>query len=295
MQPIRYFDRHANTIKEEDVYGEKWLRLAYENPLGRLALHAFVKRPFFSRLYGRKMDAPESRELIEPFIEKYQLDFHELSSNPASYANFNEFFSRTLKSGARPLDDSPVVFPCDGRHLGFQKASEIENVFVKGQRFNLPALLGSKDLAEKYTEGTLVLSRLCPVDYHRFHFPTDCIPGEPQLINGPLYSVSPIALRKNLSYLWQNKRVLTKLETKDFGTILFLEIGATNVGSIKQTFHPGSDVRKGDEKGYFSFGGSSTLMLFEPNKVQLAPDLLEHSSNQTELYAKMGTVLANPR
>jgi phosphatidylserine decarboxylase len=291
VKPIRYFDRHADRLETEDVYGEKWLRLAYENPIGRLALHAFVKRPFFSRIYGHRMDAPASRDLIEPFIRDYRLDLSEFASNPAAYASFNEFFSRTLKRGARPLADTPIVFPCDGRHLGFAKASAIEGVFVKGQRFDLPTLLGDADLAARYADGALVLSRLCPVDYHRYHFPADGTPGEPRLINGPLFSVSPIALRRQLGYLWQNKRVVTELVTENFGTILLLEIGATNVGSISQTFRPGHPVRKGDEKGYFSFGGSSTLTLFEPGKVTLAQDLLENSAQQIELYARMGSDL----
>ena len=292
MEPIRYFNRHSGREEEEAIYGEKWVRWAYESSLGRLALHTFVKRPLFSRLYGHRMDSPASRDLIEPFIRKYGLDLEEFASHPAAYATFNEFFSRTLKRGARPLDDAPVVFPCDGRHLGFARASAIEGVFVKGQRFDLPALLGSDALASRYADGPLVFSRLCPVDYHRFHFPAGGTPEAPRLLNGPLFSVSPIALRRNLSYLWQNKRVLTELATETFGTILLLEIGATNVGSIQQTFTPGQAVRRGEEKGYFSFGGSSTITLFEPDRVRLAGDLLEHSARQRELYARMGSVLA---
>ena len=224
MQPISYFNRQTDSLEEEAIYGEKWLRWAYENPLGRIALHAFVKRPFFSQLYGRRMDAPASQKRIEPFIRDFGVDLSECASHPAAYANFNEFFSRTLKRGARPLDPAPLVFPCDGRHLGFANASKIESVFIKGQRFKLSALLGSRDLAERYADGALVLSRLCPVDYHRFHFPADGTPGDPRVINGPLFSVSPIALRRKLSYLWQNKRVITELVTPDLGTILMLEI-----------------------------------------------------------------------
>jgi phosphatidylserine decarboxylase len=110
-------------------------------------------------------------------------------------------------------------------------------------------------------------------------------------IGGPLFSVSPIALRGNLAYLWTNKRTLTRLETADFGTILLLEIGATCVGSIIQTHGSGEPVIKGAEKGCFAFGGSSTITIFEPGAVTLAADLLDHSSRQTELYARMGTVM----
>lgn len=292
MEPIRYFNRQTGQLETEAIYGEAWLRRAYETIPGRAVLHLLVKRACFSRFYGHRMSTPASRERIAPFIEQYGLDPSDFAETPDSFPSFNAFFSRSLKPGARPIADSPAVFPADGRHLGFAKASAINSVFVKGQSFDLPALLGSGELAARYADGPLVLSRLCPVDYHRFHFPAAGTPRSPRLLNGPLYSVSPIALRKNLSYLWQNKRVLTELLTEDLGTVLLLEIGATNVGSIQQTFTPGTPVAKGSEKGYFEFGGSSTMTLFEPGRIQLAPDLLEHSAHCTELYAQMGTPLA---
>jgi phosphatidylserine decarboxylase len=126
------------------------------------------------------------------------------------------------------------------------------------------------------------------VDYHRFHFPVAGRPGDVKLLNGPLYSVSPLALRRRLAYLWTNKRTLTLVQTRDFGPVLLLEIGATCVGTIRQTFAANEPVAKGAEKGYFAFGGSSTITLFEPGRVKLAADLLEHSARQTELYARMG-------
>ncbi len=137
----------------------------------------------------------------------------------------------------------------------------------------LPTLLGDAELAARYADGALVLSRLCPVDYHRFHFPAAGVPGATRLIEGPLFSVSPIALRKRLAYLWTNKRTLTPLETGRFGTVLLLEIGATCVGTIQQTFAPANPWTKAQEKGYFAFGGSSTITIFEPGAVTLAADL----------------------
>ena len=133
-----------------------------------------------------------------------------------------------------------------------------------------------------------MLSRLCPLDYHRFHFPVSGTPRQTRLINGPLFSVSPIALGQNLSYLWQNKRTITEIQTETLGTVLMLEIGATCVGSIHQTYQPDTAIEKGAEKGYFAFGGSSTITLFEPGKVQLAADLLGNSAQQIETYARMG-------
>jgi phosphatidylserine decarboxylase len=296
VEAIRYFNRHTGNLETEKVYGEGFLRWTYGHPAGGLARWAFVRRPFFSAWYGRKMSTPESAKRVEPFIAHYDLDPSEFAEKPGDFVSFNDFFSRKLKPSARPIDpaEDSVVFPADGRHLGFHKASAIQGVFVKGQKFNLPALLGDESLAAKYADGALVLSRLCPVDYHRFHFPAAGVPGPVRTIDGPLYSVSPIALRKRLAYLWTNKRTITRLETPNLGTVLLLEIGATCVGTIVQTYRDGHEVRKGDEKGYFAFGGSSTITIFEPGAVRLEADLLDHSSRQTELYAKVGTRMARP-
>lgn len=291
MDSIRYFNRHTGETETEQVYGESSLRWVYGNPLGKLSLHALVKRHAFSKWYGWRMSKPGSASRIAPFIERYGLDPADFADSPSSFRSFNEFFHRKLRPAARPIADSPIVFPADGRHLGFADISAIDSFFVKGQTFDLPALLGDVALAEKFAKGSLVLSRLCPVDYHRFHFPAAGIPTEAKTIPGPLFSVSPIALAQNLSYLWTNERTLTHLETQDFGKILILEIGATCVGSINQTYIPGKPVGKGQEKGYFAFGGSSTITVFEPGKVNLSADLLEHSAKQTELYARIGSAM----
>lgn len=289
VQPIKFRSRETGEIETEQVYGEGFLRWAYHNPLGKIALHSFVKRPFFSKWYGRRMDAAKTTSKIAPFLETYGLDPAEFEKSPGEFTSFNDFFFRKLKPTARPLDSAPVVLPADGRHLGFPKASAIESVFVKGQKFDLAALLGSPERAARYEDGPLILSRLCPVDYHRFHFPCAGTPGETKTLNGSLFSVSPIALRQRLAYFWENKRTITELTTKDFGTVLCLEIGATCVGSIHQTFKAGQEVAKGAEKGYFAFGGSSTILLFEPGSVNLAEDLVKAGQEGIELYAKVGT------
>ena len=294
MEPIRFINRHTGKVEQETVYGEGFLRWTYGSPAGLLALHSLVKRAAFSAWYGRRMNQPSSAAKIPAFIRKYGLDPEEFADNPERFRNFNEFFFRKLKPEARPIEPDPsvAVFPADGRHLGFERASDIHGVFVKGQRFDLAALLGDAALADRYAEGTLVLSRLCPVDYHRFHFPVAGLPGKAAIIPGPLYSVSPIALRRKLAYLWTNKRSVTLLDAADFGTVAIIEIGATCVGSILQTYSPGVPVGKGAEKGYFAFGGSSTITLFEPGRVRLEADLAEASSRQIELYSRIGTPMA---
>jgi phosphatidylserine decarboxylase len=277
-------------METELVLGERWLNIIYASPLGHLPLWLAIKRAWFSNWYGRKMNHPKSKSRIPAFIREFNVDETELAEPVTSHACFNDFFTRRLKKEARPICEGSeeIAFPADGRHLGFQNVSEISSIFVKGQRFDLPSLFQSEELAKPYEKGTLVISRLCPVDYHRFHFPVDGFATQPSLINGPLYSVNPIALRKNISIFWQNKRYLNFSENPRVGRVAQFLVGATCVGSVTITASLPREVRKGDELGYFSFGGSSVLTLFEEKKVVLSNDLTENSSQSVELYARMG-------
>lgn len=289
MEPIRYRNRYTGRVEVESVYGEAWLRWAYETSVGRFALRLAGARPWFSRWYGWRMDRPASRAKIAPFIRDFGVDTAEFAEAPDSFRTFNEFFFRELKAGARPVDPDPraVVFPADGRHLGFASLSAASSFFVKGQRFDLAGFLRDPGLVRQYAGGAAVFSRLCPVDYHRFHFPVAGVPTAPRLVNGWLSSVSPVALRRNLHYLWQNRRWLTAIDTHA-GSVLMAEIGATNVGATTYTFVPGQPVARGEEKGYFRFGGSAVLTLFEPGTVRLTNDLLAAGAESIELYARMG-------
>jgi phosphatidylserine decarboxylase len=292
--PITFYNRYSGEIETEQIYGEKPLRWVYESCTGKLSLEMFVKRPFFSAFYGYRMSKAASRSRVAPFIANYGLDPDEFADPPDSYQSFNEFFYRKLKPDARPIcaSQGDIAFPADGRHLAVADLGSGDRFFVKGQKFDLPTLLGSESLAQRYAGGSLVLSRLCPVDYHRYHYCAAGTASKTHSLNGPLYSVSPIALRKNVDYLWRNKRTLTEIETPNFGTILQMEIGATNVGSINQTAKPGA-ISKGQEKGYFAFGGSAVITVFEAGKIRLADDLLQNSADCREVYAHMGDTMAS--
>jgi phosphatidylserine decarboxylase len=291
---VQYYNRYTQQIETEVIYGERWLRWAYENPLGRAATALLIKRAIFSKWYGWRMSRPESRQRVLPFIEMYHINCEEMRAEPDAFPNFNAFFARKLKPNARPIAAGKdfVVFPADVRHFAIPNLGDNDGIFVKGVRFELAALLQDPALAENFARGSMLISRLCPVDYHRFHFPCAGVPGAAKVINGPLYSVNPIALRQRPSLLWENKRSLTKLETEGFGEVVLMEVGATCVGSIKQTYQPGHPVAKGEEKGYFLFGGSCLITIFEPGRVIFDPVLIEQSAQQREVYARMGDAMA---
>ncbi|MEC8779033.1 MAG: archaetidylserine decarboxylase [Verrucomicrobiota bacterium] len=287
---IQFFNRSKGTVETECVYGENWLKLIYDNPFGKLLLWAAVKKSWFSRWYGWRMSQPASKARIRPFIRKYKLDEEEFDSDPEGFRSFNEFFSRKLKPDARPIEqeNAVAVFPADGRHLGVQDLSANLGFYVKGQKFDLPKLFQSDELAGRFRKGSLIISRLCPVDYHRFHAPVSGKISEARLINGSLFSVNPIALRKRLSVFWENKRYLCMIDSDYHGKVAQFIVGATCVGSATFTFSQNQRVKKGDELGYFSFGGSSVLTLFEKDRLRISEDVQQHSQANIETYAKMG-------
>jgi phosphatidylserine decarboxylase len=197
----------------------------------------------------------------------------------------------------RPITpgDGVAVLPADGRHLVFPDLDAAEGFYVKGAKFTLAELLGERPLPPEqqvrtrcFAGGAMLISRLAPVDYHRFHFPVGGQAGEPRLINGWLCSVHPIALRRRLRYLVENRRMVTLVESPQFGTVAMVEIGATTVGRIQQMFVPGRNVAKGEEKGLFAFGGSCVITLFVRDRVRFDADLVEQSREHRETYAKMG-------
>jgi len=290
--PWILYNRYTRELETELIYGEKWLRWAYAHPVGRLATWALAKRAIFSRWYGRRMNRPESAALIEPFIEQFKIDRGTFAEPVSTFRCFNDFFVRRLRPESRPVDPRPesVVFPADGRHLLLPCLDAEARLWAKGEVFNLRELLESEELAATFAGGAAVVSRLAPVDYHRFHFPVAGDAGEARVVSGPLYSVHPLALARSTRFLVRNKRAITLLRPQNRPPVVLIEIGATNVGTIGQTYVPGP-VQKGAEKGYFAFGGSCVVTLFTAGAVQFADDLVEHAAEGREVYAHVGDAL----
>lgn len=288
-----YFDRKLKKILPEKIYGKMILSfLLKNNPLSAFLYHLSGRCAWISYFYGKLQKTQKSRKKIQSFIEEFNVDSSEFQKQ--NFDSFNDFFIRKLKPETRPIrgDEKTVIMPADGRYLVFPDLSKSKGIWVKGQFFSLEKLLQDHALAQKYAKGSLAIIRLCPSDYHRFHFPFDCRVSEPQLMNGTLYSVNPLILKKNIEILAENKRMRTGLSSEIFGNVQMIEVGATNVGSIHQTYLPKTSIQKGEEKGYFSFGGSCILLLFEPNKIQFDQDLIEYSQKGIEVRGLWGDTLA---
>jgi phosphatidylserine decarboxylase len=286
QDPIRYYERESGQIKTEKIAGEKWLVWLYYNPVGEATLWALAKRKVVSSIYGNRMDRTSSAKKIQPFIEDFDIDMNVVRDQV--FINFNEFFTRKLKDDARPVDTGSaiVVSPADGKILAY---ADISNSFfiIKGYRFDVSSFLDNADLAQKYNDGALLIFRLAPPDYHRFHFPVSGNISPIKKIDGDYYSVNPLALRKKAEIFCLNKREYSILSNPLFGEVVMAEVGATMVGSIVQTFS-GNYVNKGEEKGYFKFGGSTVVLLFEKSKIHIDEDLLLNTANGYETTVKMG-------
>ncbi len=289
-EPIRYVDRKTGELKTEKVPAEKWLVWLYNNPVGEVSLATLVKRKFVSSIYGRMMDKPSSVKKIKPFVTEYGIDLS--IAKKQNFSSFNDFFTRELKKSARPVcnDSNVVVSPADGKLVAWANVSDADFI-VKGFRFDVFSFLEDSLLAVRYKNGSLVVVRLAPDDYHRFHFPVSGTVMQQVKVKGDYYSVNPIALRRMAEIFCLNKREYTVISTEKFGEVVMAEVGATMVGSILQTY-AGDTVFKGEEKGYFKFGGSTVVLLFGEGKIQIDDDLLDNTRQGLETYVLTGERIA---
>lgn len=290
LNEIIYVDRKSGEKVKENVPGEKWLKWLYYNPFGKLATSILVKRKFLSSYYGSTMDKEESKDKIKDFVDNFNINMDESLESIDSFKTFNEFFYRKLTADARKIDDGDdsIVSPADGKIIAFPDINKLDNFFIKGSEFNLKQFLNDNDLFKKYKDGAMAIIRLAPADYHRYHFPAAGTPSIAKLIDGDYYSVSPYAVKDNIRFLYENKRVITDLEINQNINIAIIEVGATMVGGIEQTYKPGAPIKKGDEKGYFKFGGSTVVLIFPKDTVVFDEDLLENSNNSLETKIMMG-------
>lgn len=290
MESNSFIIRGTAEVIEERVPGGGMLKWMYNAPLGKLTLHALIKRKFVSALGGWFMNSRFSKKRIERFIKEYNMDMSPYVVPSDGFQTFNEFFYRKVKPTSRPIG-SGVISPADGKVLAFPSLKDVRSFFVKGSEFTAQSFLNNPTLAQKYADGAMLIVRLAPVDYHRFHFPATGKITASTVIKGHYFSVSPLALKKSLEIFCQNQREYSILTTQDHGDILFSEVGATMVGSIIHTYTPNTTINKGDEKGYFAFGGSTVVLLFEKGKITFSQDLIENTQKGIETVVKMGETI----
>ena len=237
---------------------------------------------------GKKYDDPASANEIQGFINFHKLDVSEVLKPIDQFKNFNEFFYRELKPDARPASapDNPkiIVSPADCRTVVFNKIDDATRIWVKGREFSISRLLGDTypQDAKRYVNGALGIFRLAPQDYHRFHIPVDGVMGAPKLIAGEYYTVNPMAIRSALDVYGENIRTIVPIDSVAHGRVMAICVGAMMVGSTIITRKQGDNVRRAEELGFFKFGGSTVLLLFEPGVMKFDQDLIDNSNDAVE-------------
>lgn len=287
---IKYYNRKNKSYEIEKVAGEKYLNWTYSSPVGMSFLEGIIKKKAFSSLYGWYLNRGISRRKIKNFIDEFNLDTYIFEKDESKFTSFNDFFYRKLKSNARPIamDASAVVSLGDGKLFAYENIDLDKLVQVKGFTYSLRELIKDDKTSEKYANGTCLILRLCPTDYHRFHFIDSGVCTDTTKIKGNYYSVNPVALQKIEKLFCENKREWSIFKSDNFGDLLYVEVGATCVGSIIQTYTPNKRVNKGDEKGYFKFGGSTVILFFEPDKIKIDKEIIEQTSLGYETYVLIG-------
>jgi len=293
---IRYYHRIRQSVETEQVYGEAWLNWAYRTLPGKLLTRHVFSKQWVSRIFGVFEDSPLSRSKIDDFIEKYGIDMEEFEQT--QYSNFNQFFIRKFKNGKRPFVSNPGTF-CAGaeaRYLVFESLKAKQTFPVKGIEIDLGVLLQDAEIAKEFEGGTLILARLCPVDYHRFHFPFEGQVIRHTRISGEYHSVNPAAFEAEPKVFLKNERQVAILESPVFGKVAMIEVGALGVGKIIQSAYSPLDsmpvkFARGAEKGYFLFGGSTVIWLVQKGKLNLSRDLVENSARNLETWVPLGQAL----
>lgn len=287
---IKYYNRKNKSYEVEKVAGEKYLNWTYSSPVGMKLLECLIKKKAFSSLYGWYLDRGISRRKIDSFVNEFSLDMSVCEKKQKEFKSFNDFFYRKLNSKARPIDmnKGALVSLGDGKLFAYENIDLDRLVQVKGFTYSLRELIKDENTAKQYDKGTCLILRLCPTDYHRFHFIDGGTCEETKKIKGAYYSVNPVALQKVEKLFCENKREWSTFHSDNFGDVLYVEVGATCVGSIIQTYEPNQRVGKGSEKGYFKFGGSTVILFFEADKIKIDSDITEHTKKGIETYVLMG-------
>ncbi|VYU12699.1 phosphatidylserine decarboxylase [Clostridium tertium] len=294
---IRIYNRKTKNYETEKVAGENYIKWSYESPIGKSLTELLVKKKMFSKLYGTFCDSAFSKKKIKKFIDEFNIDMDISINSIDTFSSFNDFFIRTLKKDARPIpsDANLLMSPGDGRLFAYENISINKLIQVKGISYSLEELLANKEVAKEYDGGTCLVLRLCPTDYHRFHFVDNGIPLENHFIRGNYYSVNPVALERIPKLYCQNKREWCTFKSENFGDILHIEVGATCVGTIIQSYKANEKVLRGDEKGYFKFGGSTTILLFKKDSIEIDKDIIEQSNLGFESMVLLGEVIGKKK
>jgi Phosphatidylserine decarboxylase len=266
------------------------LKLLYNNIIGRITLKVLTQK-WVNDIGAKYMSSKLSKKRIKKFIKKNKLNMNEYDE--IEYSSFNDFFIRKIKDEKRIMsnDTNNFLAPADSR-LTVYEINDDTAMNIKNSIYTVEELVRDKSLASKYKGGYCLVYRLCVDDYHRYSFIDNGKIVDGKKIKGVFHTVQAISFKKYKVFK-ENCREYTVLETENFGVITQIEVGATLVGKICNNNK--EEFNRGDEKGYFCFGGSTIVLLVEKDKIVIDKDILEKSAQDIEtrvlLFDKIGRKL----
>ena len=263
---------------------DRMLAALYGSAPGRMLLKPLTA-PWLSKAAGRFLSTKASCVFIKPFIKNNHIDMSRFE--PVEYESYNDFFSRRIRPEARSVDMDPkhLISPADSK-LTVLPITETGRFTLKHTEYTVGSLLKDPALAAQYVGGYALIFRLTVDDYHRYCYAFSGEKGENIRIPGRLHTVNPIA-NDFFPIYKENAREYTLLRTEAFGEVIAMEVGALLVGKIVNHHGPAS-VKRGQEKGYFQFGGSTVVLLLKQDAAVLDADILENSRNGIETVVKFG-------
>lgn len=281
---MEYKDREGRILGADDGQ-DRLLSGLYGSRAGR-ALVRFLIRPGISRAGGWLLDRRVSRIAVGPFVRSkgIRLDDYEKQD----FCSYNDFFTRRIKAGLRPADMTPeaLIAPCDSK-LTVYAIDEDARFTVKGTGYTMESLTRSRKLARKYAGGQLLLFRLTVDDYHHYCYVDGGRKSENHYIDGVFHTVNPAACEKFPVYK-ENSRCVSFLKSDHFGTVMMIEVGALMVGKIVNLDDGPALVRRGEEKGYFAFGGSTVILCLKKGRAVMDSDILANSREGCETRVLQG-------
>jgi phosphatidylserine decarboxylase len=283
--PLPVWDRRAGKLINEFMDDHK---LTYESEPSNSIGQWIKSQPLFDRLYAAYENTRWSAREIEPFVRKNHIDMSEFE--PIEYRSFAEFFERRFRPGVRKFPAAPGEMGAfaEARYFAWERW-EVEQQFpVKGQSLRPDQILGASQRAQRFVGGPVFLVRLAPVDYHHVHYCDDGTTLDHDRMGRRLWTVNQHALRSKPDIPFENERNINILETRNFGLLGFVEVGALSVGRIVQVHPLDATYHRGDEKSVFRFGGSAIVVFGEPSAWRPNDDIVGHTREGIETFVRLG-------
>ena len=292
------WDRRNKRRLQPLVYGEETVKAVHASWLGRLIYRLILAQPVVSRLLELRDYTSWSRKKIPGFIERYHLDLDSFVLPIERFRTFNDFFIRELRSDCLSFAPGVDVLcsPCEAQLELVRCAKARDSFTVKGVTFSLERLIGDAELAQRFHGADLCSFYLAPQYYHRFHFPVDCEWRQHYVRGNRLFAVNDFSFQYGFRPFDVNVRHVNVLWHSCCGEFIYIEFGATLVGRIHQCSplpkttgtSTSRQAKKGKQKGFFSLGGSSVLMVFAENKVEFSRDILEKNHEGLPVWVRPG-------